>query len=202
MPLRHILGAASPEPQQWYGIKLIWEHTPFTDCLPCAKSYLGTWHKMIEKNFLPSRIYVLGWADIGLKVYLSWFSSVTVQSDSLRPHELQHTRLPCPSPTSRACSKSCPSTWLCHATISSSVIPFSSLQSFPASGSFPMNLFFASGGQSIGASASVSDCPINIQDWFSLRLTGWISLLPNGLSRVFFNTTVQKYQFFGAQLSL
>ena len=83
MPLRHILGAASPEPQQWYGIKLIWEHTPFTDRLPCAKSYLGTWHKMIEKHFLPSRIYVLGWADIGLKVYLSWFSSVTLSSPTL-----------------------------------------------------------------------------------------------------------------------
>ena len=101
--------------------------------------------------------------------------SHSVMSGSLWPHGLQHTRLPCPSPTPRACSSSCPSSWWCHPTISSSVIPFSShLQSFPASGSFPMNQFFPSGGQSTGASASVF--PMNTQDWSPLGLTGLISL--------------------------
>ena len=119
-------------------------------------------------------------------------------SNSLRPHGLQHTRFPCPSPTPRACSDSCPSSRWCHPTISSSVIPFSScLQSFPASGSFQMSQFFASGGQSIGVSASALVLPMNIQDWFPLGLTGWISLQSKGLSRVFSNT-VQKHQFFGA----
>ena len=127
--------------------------------------------------------------------------SHSVVSDSLRPHGLQHARLPCPSPVPRACSNSCPSSRWCHPTISYSVIPFSSrLQSFPASGSFPMSGFFASGGQNIGVSASI--LPMNIQDWFPLQLTGLISLQSKGLSRVFSNTTVQKHQFFGAQLSL
>ena len=124
-------------------------------------------------------------------------------SDSLRPHGLQHTRLPCPSPTPRACSNSCPLSQWCHPTISSSVIPFSShLQSFLTSGSFPMSQFFASGGQSIGVSASGSVLPMNIQDWFPLRLSGWISLQSKGLSRVFSNTTLQKHQVFGTLLSL
>ena len=102
--------------------------------------------------------------------------SHSVISDSWWPHGLQHTRLPCPSPTPRACSNSCPSSWWCHPTISSSVIPFSScLQSFQASGSFPMSQFFPWCGQSIGASASASVPPINIQDWFPLGFTGWIS---------------------------
>ena len=114
-----------------------------------------------------------------------------------------HTRLPCSSPTRRACSNSCPSSQWCHPTISSSVVPFSSrLQSFPASGSFPMSQFFTSGDWSIGVSASASILPMNIQDWFPLGLTGWISLQSRELSRVFSNTTVQKHQFFGAQLSL
>ena len=127
----------------------------------------------------------------------------SVVSDSLRPHGLQHARLPCPSPTPRAYSNSCLLSWWCHPTISSSVIPFSScLQSFPALGSFPMSQFFASGGQSIGASASSSVLPMSIQDWFSLGWTGWISLQSKRLSRVFSNTTIQKHQFFGAQLSL
>ena len=127
--------------------------------------------------------------------------SRSVVSDSLWPHGLRHARPPCPSPTPGAYSNSCPLSWWCHPTISSSVIPFSSLlQSFPASGSFPMSQLFASGGQSIGASASV--LPMNIHDWFSLGWTGWISLQSKGLSRVFSNTTVQKHQFFGAQLSL
>ena len=103
-------------------------------------------------------------------------------SDSFRPHGLQHTRLPCPSPTPGTYSNSCPSSWWCHQTISSSVNPFSShLQSFPASGSFPRSQFFVSGGQSTGVSASASVLPMNIQDWFPLGLTGWISLQSKGL---------------------
>ena len=130
--------------------------------------------------------------------------SCSVMSDSLWPHGLQHTRLPCPSPTPRACSNSCPLSRWCHPTISSSAVPFSScLQSFPASGSFPVSWFFASGGQSIGVSASASVRPVNILDWFPLGWTGWISLLSKGrLLRVFSSTTVKKHQFFGAQLSL
>jgi len=124
-------------------------------------------------------------------------------SDSLQPHGLQHTRLPCPPPTPRACSNSCPSKWWCHPTISSSVIPSTScLQSFPASGSFQVSQFFTSGGQCIGASASASLLPMNIQDWSPLGWTSWIFLQSKGLSRVFSNTTVQKHQFFSAQLYL
>ena len=129
--------------------------------------------------------------------------SCSVVSKSLRPHGLQHVRLPCPAPTLGACSDSCPLSCWCPPTISSSVIPFSScLQSFPASGSFLISQFFASGGQSIGASTSASVFPMNIQDRFPLGLTGLISLQSKGLSRVFSNTTVQKHQFFSAQLSL
>ena len=129
--------------------------------------------------------------------------SRSVESDTLRPHELQHARPPCPSPTPRVYSNSCPLNWWCHPTTSSSIVPFSScLQSFPASGSFPMNWLFTSGGQSIGASASASVFPMNIQDWSPLGWTGWISLQSKGLSRVFSNTTVQKHQFFSAQLFL
>ena len=117
-------------------------------------------------------------------------------SDSLQPHGLQHTRPPSPSPTPGIYSNSCLSSWWCHPTISSSIAPFSScLQSFLASGSFPVSQFFASGSQSIGVSASASVLPMNIHDWFSLVLTGWISLLSKGLSRVFSNTTIQKHQF-------
>ena len=122
-------------------------------------------------------------------------------SDSLWLHGLQRARLPCPSPTPSACSNSCPSSWWCHPTISSSIVPFSCLQSCPASGSFPVSQLFASGGQNIGVSASTSvlpENPENIQDWFPLGWTGWIS---KGLSRVFSNTTVQKHQFFGAHFS-
>ena len=119
--------------------------------------------------------------------------SQSVVSNSLQPHGLQHTRPPCPSLTSltpRACSNSCPSSRWCHPTISSSVVPFSTCpQSFPASGSFQMSQFFASGG-SIGVSASASVLPMNIQDWFPLGLIGWISLQSKGLSRVLSNTTV------------
>ena len=117
-------------------------------------------------------------------------------SNSLWPHGLQHAKHPGPLITPGACSNSCPLSWWCHPTISSSVVPFSShLQSFPASGSFPMSQLFASGGRNIGVSASASVLKMNIRDWFPLGWTGWISLLSKGFSRVFSNTTVQKHQF-------
>ena len=128
--------------------------------------------------------------------------SRSVVSDSLQPHESQRSRPPCPSPTPRVYSNSCPSSWWCHPAISSSVIPFSSCpQSLPASGSFPVSQLFTWGGQSIGISASVSVLPMNTQDWSPLGWTGWISLQSKGLSRLFSNTTVQKHRFFSAQLS-
>ena len=128
--------------------------------------------------------------------------SHSVMSNSLWPHESQHTRSPCPSSTPRVHSNSYPSSRWCHLAISFSVIPFSSCpQSLPASGSFPMSQFFASRGQRIGVSASASVLPLNIQDWSPLGLTGLISLQSKGLSRVFSNITVQKHQFFNAQLS-
>ena len=122
--------------------------------------------------------------------------SRSVMSNSLKPRGLQHARPPCSSPTPRVYSDSCPLSRWCHSTISSSVVAFSScLQSLPASGSFQMSQFFASGGQSIGVSASASGLPMSIQYWFPLGWTGWISLQSKGLSRVFSNTTVQKHQF-------
>ena len=124
-----------------------------------------------------------------MEIWFSFQFYSSVVSDSLRPHGLQHARLPCPSPIPRAYSDSCPSIRWCHPTISSSVIPFSScLQSFPASGSFPVSQFFASGGQIIAVSASASVLPMNIQDWFPFGLTGLISMQSKGLSRVFSNT--------------
>ena len=139
--------------------------------------------------------------------YWSEFSSVQFScsfvSFSLPHHWPHHARIPCPSPTPRVYPNSCPLSWWCHPTISSSVVPFSScLQSFPSLGSFPMNQFFTSGGQSIGVSATTSVLPMNTQNWSPLGWTGWISLQSKGLSRVFSNTTVQKHQFLGAQLSL
>ena len=128
--------------------------------------------------------------------------SRSVVSNSLWPHGLQQARPPCPSPTPWACSNSCPSSQWCHQTISSSVVPFPWLQSSPASWSFPMSQCFASGGQSIGASASTSVFPMSIQGWFPLVWTGWISSQSKVLSRVFSNATVQIHQSFGAQLSL
>ena len=122
-------------------------------------------------------------------------SAQSCPTNSLRSSGLQHVRIPCPSQT-----HSCPLSQWRHPTISSSVIPFSRLQSFPASGSFQISQFFTSGGQSIGVLASASVLPMNIQDWSPLGWTGWISLLSKGLSRVFSNTTVQKQQFFGTQL--
>ena len=128
--------------------------------------------------------------------------SPSVMSDSLRPHESQHARPPCPSPTPGVHWDSRPSSQRCHPAISSSVIPFSSCpQSLPAWGSFPMSQLFALGGQSIGVSALASVLPKDTQDWSPLGWTGWISLQSKGLSRVFSNTTVQKHQLFGAQLS-
>jgi len=128
--------------------------------------------------------------------------SCSVVSGYLQPHGLQHARLPCPSPPPRAFSNSCTLSQWGHPTISSSVVPVSScLQSFPASGSFPMSWLFASDGQSIGASASASVLPMSIQNWFPLGLTGLIFLQSKGLARVFSNITVQKHQFFGIQLS-
>ena len=129
-------------------------------------------------------------------------SSHSVVSDSLRPHELQQARPPCPSPTLRVHPNPCPLSQWCHPTISSSVVPFSSCpQSFPKSESFPKSQFFTSGGQIIGVSASASVLPMNTQDWSPLGWTGWTSWQSKGLSRVFSNTTVQKLQFFIAQLS-
>ena len=129
--------------------------------------------------------------------------SPSVVSDSLQPHGLWHARPPCPSPTPGVYPNSCPLSQWYHPTISTFVIPFSACpQSFPTSGSFKMSQFFTAGGQSTGVSASTSVLPMNTQDWTPLGLTCWISLQSKGLSRVFSNTTVQKHQFFGAQLSL
>ena len=138
--------------------------------------------------------------------YWSGFSSVqfsrSVMSGSLQPHEPQHARSPCPSPATRVHPNTRPWSQWCHPTISSSVVPFCSCpQSFPASGPFQMSQHVTKGGRSIGVSASASVLPMNIQDWFSLGWTGWISLQSKGLSRVFSNTTVQKHQFFGPQPS-
>ena len=163
------------------------------------------WESIFQCSFptIPySRDTISSWTSL-------WCELITVQfshsgmSDSFWPHGLQHARLPCPSPAPRVYSNSCPLNWWCHPTILSSVIPFSShLQSFPASGSFPRSHFFASGGQSIGVSASASLLPMDMQDWSPLGCTGWISLQSKGISRVFSNTTVQEHQFVGAQLSL
>ena len=143
-----------------------------------------------------------------LEFLFGWLKSSSVQfsrsvvSDSLRPHELQHSRPPCLSPTLGVHSDWSPSSWWCHPAISSSVIPFSScLQCLPASESFPISQLFAWGDQSIGVSALASFLTKNTQDWSPLEWTGWISLQSKGLSRVISNTTVQKHQFFGAQLS-
>ena len=153
------------------------------------------------------------WESLGLQDWTSpfWRRSVqfssfqfsrSVMSDSLWLYESQHVRPPCWSPTSRVQSNSCPSSWWCHPAISSSVVPFSSCpQYLPASESFPVSQFFAWGGLSFGVSDSTSVLPVNAQDWSPLGWTGWISLQSKGLSRFFTNTSVQKHQFFGAQLS-
>ena len=170
-------------------------------CLPLEFLEEALW---VRKGRSTPRMYLLQWGQVSApskmeEVQCSHFShfSCSVVTDSLRLHEPQHARSPCPSPTPEVYPNPCPLSQRCHPNISSSVIPFSScLQSFPASGSFQMSQFFTSGGQSIGASASF--LPMNIQDWFPLEWTGLISLQSKGLSRVFCNTTVQKHQFFGA----
>ena len=154
----------------------------------------------------------MAWSIVSTKKQLlnelnEWLSSIqfscSVVSDSMRPYEPQHARPPCPSPTAGVYPNPCPWSQWCHPTISSSVIPFSSCpQSFPASGSFQMSQLLASGGRSIGVSASTSVLPLNTQDWSPLGWTGWISLQSEGLSRVFSNTTVKKHQFSGTRLSL
>ena len=161
-------------------------------CNPHCKDYTL---KVSPNNYLPKAPFQMSSLGIVVQllscVWLPW------------THGLQHARLPFSSTSPRTCSNSCTLSWWCHPTISSSVIPFSSyLQSFPASGSFLMSLLFTSRGQGIGASASASVLPMNIQGWFPLGLTVWISLQSKTLSRVFSNTTVQKHQFFAAQLSL
>ena len=155
------------------------------------------------KSILLHIILLLTYLKILLDIQFSLVQFIhSVVSDSLRPHESQHARPSCPSPTPRVYQNSCPSSQWCHPTISSSVIPFSSCpQSLPASGSFPMSQFFEWGGQSIGVSALASVLPKNTQDWSPLEWIGWISLQSKGISRVFSNTTVQKHQFFGTQLS-
>ena len=141
------------------------------------------------------------WSNLAAAAAVQFSGSVV--SHSLWPHGLQHARPPCPSPTPRVYPNSCPLSWGCHPTISSSVVPFSTYpQSFPESGPFPMSQLPAWGGQSFGVSASASVLPMNTQDWSPLGWTGWISLQFTGLSRVFSNTTVQKHKFFGTQLSL
>ena len=135
------------------------------------------------------------------KEYQSVHFSCSVVSDCLRPHESQHARPPCPSPAPGVYSNSCLSSWWWHPAISSSVVPFSCHQSLPASGSFPMSQLFAWGGQSTGVSALTSFLPKKSQGWSPSEWTGWISLQSKGLSRVFSNTTVQKHQLLGAQLS-
>ena len=155
-------------------------------------------------NILSRGMEPAGWVDRKgfWRNWLTWlwkFSqfSCSAMSDSLRRHEPQHARPPCPSPIPRVYPNSCPLSWWCHPTISSSVIPLSSCsQSFPASGPFQMSQLFASGGQSIGVSASTSVLPMNTQDWSPLGWTDWISLQSRGLTRVFSNTTVQRHQFF------
>ena len=137
-----------------------------------------------------------------LETFIKFQFSWSVVSDSLQPHGLQHARLSCPSPTPGACLNSCPLSRWCHPNILSSVVLFSSrLQSFPASGSFPVSQLFTSGGQRIGVSASASVLPMNIQDWSPLGWTGLISLQSKGLSRVFSSTTFRKSQFFSTQHS-
>ena len=151
------------------------------------------------------KFFILGAHTVDSLLSISHLSvqfSRSVVSNSLQPHESQQARPPCPSLTPGVYPNSCPSSHFCHPAISSSVVPFSSCpQSLPASESFPMSQLFTWGGQSIGISASTSVLPMNTQNWSPLGWTGWISLQSKGLSRVFSNTTVQKHQFFGTQLS-
>ena len=163
----------------------------------------GNWHiaRLLELS-LPKRVdgFFLIFTSIKavLNIYHTFCCSVVQLCPTLcDPHQLQHTSLLCPLPSPGVCSISCPLSWWCHPTISFSVVPFSCLQSFPASGSFPRSQLFVSCGQSIGASASASVLPVNNQNWVPLGLAGLISLQSKELSRVFSNTTLQKHQFFG-----
>ena len=154
---------------------------------------MSSWH--LTTNYVPRNLNFI-------PLFQFQFSR-SVVSDSLWPHESQHTRPPCPSHTPRVYPNSCPLSQWCHLTISSSAFPFSYCpQSFPTSGSFQMSQLFASGGQNIAVSASTSVLPMNTQDWFPLGWTGWISLQSKGPSRVFSNTTLQKHKFSSTQLSL
>ena len=158
----------------------------------------------LHKNDIQQYSFIKEWTEHS--PFTIQFSSVhfscSVVSDFLQPHKLQHARPPCLSPTPGVHPNSCKSSWWCHPAISSSVVPFPSCpQSLPASESFPTSQLFAWGGQSTGVSALASFLPKNTQDQSPLGWTGWISLQSKGLSRVFFNTTVQKHQFFGTQLS-
>ena len=167
-----------------------------------SQTGLNNWTELIPNNS-KDIFFLNAYGKFSRIEYQSVQFSCSVVSDSLPPHGLQHARLPCPSPSPRVCPNSYPLSQWCHPTISSSFVPFSScLRSFPASGSFQMSQLFTSGGQSIEVSASTPVLPMNIQDWFPLGLTAWISLQSKGLSRVFSNTTVQKHQFFGAQPSI
>ena len=155
----------------------------------------------VNLNFVHHKFVFYVYESVSILLLLLFSCSVT--SNSLWPHRLQRTRLPCPSLSLRVCSDSCPSSWWHYLTTSSSAALFSSCpQSFPASGSFPVSRLFASGGQNTSASASASVLPMNIQDWFPLGLTSLISLSSKELSRVFPSTTVWKYQFFGTDPSL
>ena len=181
----------------FYALEILCTHKrfhtfmPFSDCSAFQKSSFP--FPFVNSYFKTH----LGQDDLSVQF------SHSVMSDSLQTHGLQSARLNCPSPTPEAYSNSCPLSWWCHPTISSSVVCFSSFpQSFPASGAFQISQLFTSSGQSIGVSASASVLPMNIRDWFPFGWTGWISLLSKGLSRVFSNTTVQKHQFSSAQLFL
>ena len=182
-------------------------HDPM-DCSPPGSSVHGSFQaRVLEWGAIAFYLF-----SIQIIFKLSQFKSVpqfssvqfscSVTSDSLQPHESQHARPPCPLPTPRVHSNSGPSSWWCHPTISSSVIPFTSCpQSLPASESFPMSQLFTWGGQSIGVFALASFLPKNTQDWSPLEWTGWLSLKSKGLSTVFSSTTIQKHHFFGTQLS-
>ena len=168
------------------------------------------WHAAVH-GVAKSRTWLSDWTELNWLWTTNFrFTHLTTNyptpflfvSDSLQPHEPQHARPPCPSPTPRVHPDLCPLSRWCHPTISSFVVPFSFCpQSFPTSGSFQMSQLFVSGGQSSGVSTSTSVLPMNTQGWSPLKWTDWISLQSKGLSRVFSNTTVQKHQFFGAQLS-
>ena len=183
--------------------------TPWTATHQASLSFTDSWSLlklMSIESVMPSNHLILCYPLLLLPSILPSISSVQFSRSScirlLQPHESKHARPPCPSPTPGIHPNSCPSSRWCHPSISSSVVPFSSCsQSLPASESFPMSQLFASGGQSIGVSALASVLPMNTQDWSPLEWTGWISLQSKGLSRVFTSTTVQKHQFFSAQLS-